>query len=196
MTVGVHEKMPRQRPTRCVFKQLSPTQHLSTKGARLRRPRAQRCERAHEPRQPRQRRQHVSPTPRSRRPREDARSGSSTDAAPRARTCVPRAKPTAAPVVVGGVPVASYPDFARSHHFAPSLPDLLLQAYRVFHGVSEGVPGVTIDKYGDTLFVQSWRNPIVRAPPLRAFRESRDATRVSPFPPRRTSLARATLPKP
>jgi len=33
-------------------------------------------------------------------------------------------------------------------------------------------------------------------PPLRAFRESRDATRVSPFPPHRTSLARATLPKP
>lgn len=53
----------------------------------------------------------------------------------------------------------------RTTHAHPtSLPDLPLQAYRVFHGVSEGVPGVTIDKYGDTLFVQSWRKPIVRAP--------------------------------
>jgi 23S rRNA G2069 N7-methylase RlmK/C1962 C5-methylase RlmI len=51
-----------------------------------------------------------------------------------------------------------------THAHTTSLPDLPLQAYRVFHGVSEGVPGVTIDKYGDALFVQSWRKPIVRAP--------------------------------
>ena len=31
------------------------------------------------------------------------------------------------------------------------------------HGVAEGIPGVTVDKYGSTLFVQSWRNPVVRA---------------------------------
>ena len=78
---------------------------------------------------------------------------------------------------------------------APSLPDLLLQAYRVFHGVSEGVPGVTIDKYGDTLRPEL-AQPHRAYPPLRAFRESRDATRVSPFPPHRTSLARATPSKP
>ena len=36
------------------------------------------------------------------------------------------------------------------------------QAWRMFHGVAEGAPGVTIDKYGSTLFVQSWRAPIVR----------------------------------
>jgi len=29
------------------------------------------------------------------------------------------------------------------------------------HGVAEGAPGVTLDKYGSTLLVQSWRNPIV-----------------------------------
>lgn len=39
------------------------------------------------------------------------------------------------------------------------------QAWRVLHGVSEGVPGVTVDKYGTTLLVQSWREPIVRPPP-------------------------------
>jgi len=37
------------------------------------------------------------------------------------------------------------------------------EAYRVMHGVAEGIPGVTVDKYGSTLFVQSWRNPVVRA---------------------------------
>lgn len=31
------------------------------------------------------------------------------------------------------------------------------------HGVAEGIPGVTVDKYGSTLFVQSWRSPVVRA---------------------------------
>ena len=36
------------------------------------------------------------------------------------------------------------------------------QAYRVMHGVAEGKPGVTVDKYGSTLFVQSWRSPVVR----------------------------------
>ena len=34
---------------------------------------------------------------------------------------------------------------------------------RGMHGVAEGIPGVTVDKYGSTLFVQSWRNPVVRA---------------------------------
>ena len=29
--------------------------------------------------------------------------------------------------------------------------------------IAEGIPGVTVDKYGSTLFVQSWRNPVVRA---------------------------------
>jgi 23S rRNA (cytosine1962-C5)-methyltransferase len=36
------------------------------------------------------------------------------------------------------------------------------EAWRMMHGVAEGMPGVTIDKYGSTLFVQSWRAPIVR----------------------------------
>ena len=43
------------------------------------------------------------------------------------------------------------------------LPAPTSQAYRVMHGVAEGIPGVTVDKYGSTLFVQSWRSPVVRA---------------------------------
>ena len=58
------------------------------------------------------------------------------------------------------------------------------QAWRVLHGVSEGVPGVTVDKYGTTLLVQSWREPIVRSPPARA---------PSPVPSPR---ARASRPPP
>ncbi|EEH53035.1 uncharacterized protein MICPUCDRAFT_10880, partial [Micromonas pusilla CCMP1545] len=36
-------------------------------------------------------------------------------------------------------------------------------AFRLVHGVSEGAPGVTIDRYGDALYVQSWREPIAEA---------------------------------
>ncbi len=32
--------------------------------------------------------------------------------------------------------------------------------YRVFHGTNEGAPGLTIDRYGDYLLVQTWREPI------------------------------------
>ena len=36
------------------------------------------------------------------------------------------------------------------------------QSWRVLHGVSEGVPGVTVDKFGGALLVQSWREPLKR----------------------------------
>ena len=32
--------------------------------------------------------------------------------------------------------------------------------YRLFHGTNEGCPGLTIDRYGDCLLVQTWREPI------------------------------------
>jgi 23S rRNA (cytosine1962-C5)-methyltransferase len=31
---------------------------------------------------------------------------------------------------------------------------------RLFHGVAEGWPGLTVDRYGDVLFVQTWRDPL------------------------------------
>ena len=55
--------------------------------------------------------------------------GSATPAAPRARTCVPERNPPPSRRRRRR-PRRVLPDFARSHHFA-SLPDLLLQAYRV-----------------------------------------------------------------
>lgn len=32
--------------------------------------------------------------------------------------------------------------------------------YRLFHGTNEGCPGLTVDRYGDCLLVQTWREPI------------------------------------
>ncbi len=32
--------------------------------------------------------------------------------------------------------------------------------YRLFHGTNEGSPGLTIDRYGNCLLVQTWREPI------------------------------------
>ncbi|MBT6179190.1 MAG: SAM-dependent methyltransferase [Deltaproteobacteria bacterium] len=32
--------------------------------------------------------------------------------------------------------------------------------YRLFHGTNEGCPGLTIDRYGDCLLIQTWREPI------------------------------------
>ena len=37
-----------------------------------------------------------------------------------------------------------------------------MQSWRVLHGVSEGAPGVTVDKFGGALVVQSWREPPTR----------------------------------
>ena len=36
-------------------------------------------------------------------------------------------------------------------------------AYRLFHGVAEGAPGVTVDRYGPLLLVQTFREPIAPA---------------------------------
>jgi hypothetical protein len=36
-----------------------------------------------------------------------------------------------------------------------------LRASRVFHGAVEGMPGVTIDRYGPTLVMQTFRDPIL-----------------------------------
>lgn len=33
-------------------------------------------------------------------------------------------------------------------------------AYRLFHGISEGLPGLTIDRYGSLVLVQTFRNPL------------------------------------
>jgi 23S rRNA (cytosine1962-C5)-methyltransferase len=35
--------------------------------------------------------------------------------------------------------------------------------YRLLHGIAEGVPGVTVDRYGDVLLVQSFRAPLAPA---------------------------------
>ncbi len=35
-------------------------------------------------------------------------------------------------------------------------------AYRLFHGAVEGAPGLTIDRYGPLLLVQTWRDPVPR----------------------------------
>ena len=32
--------------------------------------------------------------------------------------------------------------------------------YRLFHGVSEGIPGLTIDRYGALVLVQTFREPL------------------------------------
>lgn len=32
--------------------------------------------------------------------------------------------------------------------------------YRLFHGATEGVPGLSIDRYGSILLIQTWREPI------------------------------------
>jgi 23S rRNA (cytosine1962-C5)-methyltransferase len=34
-------------------------------------------------------------------------------------------------------------------------------AYRLFHGISEGVPGLTIDRYGPLILLQSFRDPLL-----------------------------------
>lgn len=33
-------------------------------------------------------------------------------------------------------------------------------AYRLLHGAAEGAPGVTVDRYGPSLLVQTWREPV------------------------------------
>lgn len=35
--------------------------------------------------------------------------------------------------------------------------------YRLFHGVAEGRPGLTLDRYGPVLLAQTWREPLTRA---------------------------------
>lgn len=35
--------------------------------------------------------------------------------------------------------------------------------YRLFHGATEGCPGLTVDRYGPNLLVQSWREPLSEA---------------------------------
>lgn len=32
--------------------------------------------------------------------------------------------------------------------------------YRLFHGISEGVPGLAVDRYGSVLLAQTWREPL------------------------------------
>lgn len=35
--------------------------------------------------------------------------------------------------------------------------------YRIFHGVAEGRPGLTVDRYGEILLFQTWREPLEEA---------------------------------
>ena len=37
-------------------------------------------------------------------------------------------------------------------------------AYRLFHGSVEGRPGLTVDRYGDLLLVQSFHQPLAPEP--------------------------------
>lgn len=57
-------------------------------------------------------------------------------------------------------------------HRAGLLPRLHAEGtdcYRLLHGVAEGAPGVTLDRYGPILLLQTFREPLARAalPPLR-----------------------------
>ena len=45
-------------------------------------------------------------------------------------------------------------------------------SYRLFHGTVEGRPGLTVDRYGDLLLVQSFHEPL--APPEFAALASQD----------------------
>jgi len=47
--------------------------------------------------------------------------------------------------------------------------------YRLLHGAVEGAPGVTVDRYGDVLLVQTWREPIDRDVALRLTEVAADA---------------------
>jgi 23S rRNA (cytosine1962-C5)-methyltransferase len=48
----------------------------------------------------------------------------------------------------------------RRRGLLPSLHAEGTDCYRLLHGAVEGAPGVTIDRYGDVLLVQTWRDPI------------------------------------
>lgn len=47
--------------------------------------------------------------------------------------------------------------------FIPRLEAEGTNAYRLFHGSAEGVPGLTVDRYGDLLLVQSFHRPLDEA---------------------------------
>ncbi len=64
------------------------------------------------------------------------------------------------------------------------LPAAVAQAWRVLHGVSEGVPGVTVDKYGTTLLVHNaWR----------VAQCARPRSLHAPLPPKKKGSARSLL---
>lgn len=55
---------------------------------------------------------------------------------------------------------------AALDHRAELIPRLEAEgtnAYRLFHGSAEGVPGLTVDRYGDLLLVQSFHRPLDEA---------------------------------
>lgn len=51
----------------------------------------------------------------------------------------------------------------RRRPLIASLREENTNAWRIFHGAAEGCPGMSIDRYGDLLLVQSWRLPLDEA---------------------------------
>jgi 23S rRNA (cytosine1962-C5)-methyltransferase len=56
---------------------------------------------------------------------------------------------------------------ARALHARSALIDRLraegTDCYRIFHGISEGRPGLTVDRYADLVLVQTFREPLVES---------------------------------
>lgn len=48
------------------------------------------------------------------------------------------------------------------HDFLETLHNENTNAYRLFHGVNEGFSGLTIDRYGDSILVQTFRDPLLK----------------------------------
>ncbi len=51
----------------------------------------------------------------------------------------------------------------RTQGFIPRMHAEGTDAYRLFHGIAEGAPGVTVDRYGPLLLVQTFREPLIHA---------------------------------
>jgi len=63
----------------------------------------------------------------------------------------------------------------RRRELLPSLHAEGTSCYRLLHGAVEGAPGVTADRYGDVLLLQTWREPIDRGVPSRLAEVATDA---------------------
>ena len=48
----------------------------------------------------------------------------------------------------------------RRHAFFKKQHEEGTNCYRLFHGATEGIPGLSIDRYGSVLLIQTWRDPL------------------------------------